>query len=57
MNAKKLHADFIEKIKLEESKEEIQQLGFMVMEHELGLSTTEILMEKEVEILRGLLKR
>lgn len=50
MNAKKLHADFIEKIKLEESTEEIQQLGFMVMEHELGLSTTEILMEKEVEI-------
>lgn len=50
MNAKKLHADFIEKIKLKESTEEIQQLGFMVMEHELGLSTTEILMEKEVEI-------
>lgn len=50
MNAKKLYADFIEKIKLEESAAEIQQLGFMVMEHELGLSTTEILMEKEVEI-------
>ncbi len=50
MNAKKLYSDFIEKIKLEESAEEIQQLGFMVMEHELGLSTTEILMEKEVEV-------
>lgn len=50
MNAKKLHAEFVEKIKLEESAEEIQQLGFMVMEHELGLSTTEILMEKEVEV-------
>jgi release factor glutamine methyltransferase len=50
MNAKKLYADFVEKIKLEESAEEIQQLGFMVMEHELGLSTTEILMEKEVEV-------
>ncbi|MDL5049192.1 peptide chain release factor N(5)-glutamine methyltransferase [Oscillatoria amoena NRMC-F 0135] len=50
MNAKKLYADFVEKIKLEESAEEIQQLGFRVMEHELGLSTTEILMEKEVEV-------
>ena len=50
MNAKKLYVDFVEKIKLEESVEEIQQLAFMVMEHELGLSTTEILMEKEVEV-------
>lgn len=50
MNAKKLYGDFIAKINLEESAEEIQQLGFMVLEHELGLSATEILMEKDVEV-------
>lgn len=50
MNAKKLYGDFIAKINLEESAEEIQQLGFMVLEHELGLSATEILMEKNVEV-------
>jgi release factor glutamine methyltransferase len=50
MNAKKLYSEFIQKITLEESVEEIQQIAFRVMEHALGLSTTEILMEKETEV-------
>ena len=50
MNAKRLYSDFIQKINLEESPDEIQQLTFLVMEHELGLSPTEILMEKDVQV-------
>ncbi len=50
MNAKKCYSDFLQKITLKESTEEIQHIAFRVMEHELGLATTEILMEQEVEI-------
>jgi release factor glutamine methyltransferase len=50
MNSKKLFSDLAQKITLPETVDEIQQLVFRVMERELNLSTTEILMEKEVEI-------
>jgi release factor glutamine methyltransferase len=50
MNSKKLYSELVEKINVEESTDEIQQLAFRVLEHELGLSTTEILMEKEIDV-------
>jgi release factor glutamine methyltransferase len=57
MNSKKLFSDLVQKTTLTESVDEIQQLVFRVLEHELGLSTTEILMEKEVEISTETLTR
>ncbi|MBX2965240.1 MAG: peptide chain release factor N(5)-glutamine methyltransferase [Cyclobacteriaceae bacterium] len=50
MNAKKLYTGFIQKLTLDESAEEIQQLGFRVMEHKLGLSATDVLMEKDIPV-------
>lgn len=57
MNAKKLFSNFIHQITLEESAEEIQHLAFRVLEHELGLSTTEILMEKDVDVSDDMLTK
>ncbi|HRJ31530.1 MAG TPA: peptide chain release factor N(5)-glutamine methyltransferase [Cyclobacteriaceae bacterium] len=57
MNVKKLFSNFIHQITLEESAEEIQHLAFRVLEHELGLSTTEILMEKDVDVSDDMLTK
>lgn len=50
MNSKKLFSELVNKLTLPESADEKQQLVIRVMEHELALSTTEILMEKEPEV-------
>lgn len=57
MNTKKLYSDFVQQITLKESAEETQQLAYRVLEHELGLSTTEILMEKDIEVSDDLRKK
>lgn len=57
MNAKKLYSHFKQQITLEESAEEIQHLAFRVLEHELGLSNTEILMEKDIGVSNDVLTK
>jgi release factor glutamine methyltransferase len=50
MNSKTLFRELTKKIKLPESDDEIRQLAFMVMEHEFGLSHTEVLMERTLTL-------
>jgi release factor glutamine methyltransferase len=50
INSKQLFSDFIVKISLEESPEELSAIGYMVLESVFGISKADILSNKMIEI-------
>lgn len=50
MNSKALLKDLTKRIKLPEPEDEITQIAFLVIHHEFGLSSTEVLMERQLTL-------
>jgi release factor glutamine methyltransferase len=52
-NSKSLFQEVVKRVSIDESQEEIHSLVYMVMEHLFSVSKTDIISEKEVEILES----